>query len=155
MVKLKKVLVILIFIVNSLVLSGCASEPKDPQKELSANMQVMRDAVIETVKDEERKNKLITLTQSLEKTLADYNRTYSDFASEFGNLNRKYDTPRAKLEELIGAFREARKSAMNEVARLHFEMVANTSEDEWKKIVKKELDAIKTVRQLPEDQLGG
>lgn len=137
-----------------LVIAGCASEPVDPQQEIKANMQVMRDAVIDTVKDKQRQRTLIDLTRLLEKSLAEYNRAYSNFASEFGKLNRKYDTSRAKLEELHDSFRETRKSAMNEVTRIHFEMVANTSEDEWKKIVKKEIEAIKSVRQLPEDQLG-
>ena len=154
MIEPKKAIVILMFIANILVLLGCASEPVDPQQEIKTNMQVMRDAVIDTVKDEERQGKLIALTRSLETTLAEYNRAYSNFASEFGKLNREYDTPRAKLEELLDSFRETRKSAMNEVAKIHFEMVASTSEDEWKKIVKKELEAIKTMRQLPEDQLG-
>jgi len=44
---------------------------------------------------------------------------------------------------------------MNEVVRFHFDMVAQTTEEEWKRIVKKELETIEALRQLPEDQLGG
>ena len=142
-------------IVTALTLIGCASKPADPQEALKDNMQVMREAVTKVVKDVERQNNLLALTQSLEKTLSEYNRAYTDFAIEFGELNRNYDTPREKLEDLITAFRQTRKSAMKDVEKLHFEMVAQTSEDEWKKIVKKELEAIKSVRQLPEDQLRG
>ena len=142
-------------IVTALTLIGCASKPADPQEALKDNMQVMREAVTKVVKDVGRQNNLLALTQSLEKTLSEYNRAYTDFAIEFGELNRNYDTPREKLEYLLTAFRQTRKSAMKDVEKLHFEMVAQTSEDEWKKIVKKELEAIKSVRQLPEDQLRG
>lgn len=143
----------ILFAVTFLI-AGCASRPADPQLEIKANMQVMRDAVKETVKDSQRQQKLLLLAKSLEKVLSEYNRDYSEFASEFSQLNRVYETPRAKLEALLDSFRETRKSAMNEVARLHFEMVANTSKDEWKKIVKKEIEAIKSVRQLPENLFG-
>jgi hypothetical protein len=40
-------------------------------------MQIMRDAVVETVKDAERRDKLLALTRSLEITLSDYNQAYA------------------------------------------------------------------------------
>lgn len=143
-----------LFVVTFLI-AGCASSPMDPQEEIKDNMQVMRDAVIENVKDSERQQKLLSLTKSLENVLSEYNKDYRDFAIEFSQLNRIYETPRAKMEVLLDMFRDRRKAAMEEVAALHFEMVANTSEKEWKKIVKKEIEALKSVRQLPEDKLSG
>ena len=138
---------ILLPLIVFIVLSGCASKPSDPQEEIKNNMQVMRSAVIETVKDVERQRKLIILTQSLETALAEYNLAYSSFVSEFGKLNRIYDTPREKLEKLLESFRRTRKDAMNEVIDIHFKMVAQTSEDEWSHIVKQELKAIESVRE--------
>jgi hypothetical protein len=135
-------------------LGGCASKPTDPQVTIKDNVQVMRDAIIKVVADNDRKQKLLVLSSSLESTLLSYNQAYSEFAKEFGKLNRIYNTPRKKLEDLLSSFSQTRESAMNKVAKIHFDMVAQTSADEWKKIVKKELEAIKSVRQLPEDQLG-
>lgn len=138
-----------------LILGGCASKPTDPQEEIKNNIQAMRDAIVDVVADKNRRANLLVLTASLETMLSGYNQTYTEFSVEFGKLNRDYDTPRKTLEELLESFRMTRESAMNEAASLHFEMVAQTSADEWKKIVKKELEAIKTIRQLPEDPLGG
>ena len=136
-------------------LVGCASEPIDPQQEIKDNMQVMREAISKTVVDNKRRQVLLDLSMSLEITLALYNQKYTDFAIQFGKLNRKYDTPRSELESLLNTIRKTRKTTINEVMDIHFKMVANTTGDEWKKIVKKEVEAIKSVRQLPEDKLGG
>jgi len=144
----------LIFAVTFLILS-CASKPIDPQELLQNNMQVMRGAIVDTVNDKERKKNLLVLTNSLETSLSDYNRAYTNFSLEFGKLNRNYDTSRSEFENLLALFRKKRHSIMNEVTEIHFKMIALTSENEWKKIVKKELEAIKSVRQLPEDKLGG
>jgi hypothetical protein len=135
--------------------NSCASKPTEPQEAITNNMQVMREAVVETVKDVGRRQKLLLSIQSLEKTLIDYNKDYRDFAKALRQQNRIYDTPRVKLEEIIKRFRDRRKSAMEAVVALHFEMIANTSEEEWKKLVKTEVEAIKRSRQLSEDQLGG
>ena len=43
---------------------------------------------------------------------------------------------------------------MQQVVDLHFEMVALTTEKEWKQIVKYETEAFKSMRQLPQDQFG-
>ena len=144
-----------LLLVVSIVFSGCASKPSDPQEDIKNSMQVMRSAVIETVKDEERQQKLIILTQSLETTLAEYNLAYSSFASEFGKLNRIYDTPREKLEKLLESFRRTRKDAMNQAMDIHFKMVAQTSADEWRHIVKQELKAFESVRESRLLQQGG
>ena len=146
LIKLSKCRIPVIAIIT-IIISGCASDPVDPQQEIKNNMQVMRSAVIDNVKDEERQKKLIILNQSLETTLAEYNRAYSSFASEFGKLNRTYDTPREKLEKLLESFRRTRKDAMTEVMDIHFKMVAQTSADEWSHIVKQELKAIESVRE--------
>ena len=135
-------------------LGGCASKPTDPQEEIKNNVQAMRDAIVDVVADKKRRTNLLVLTTSLETMLSKYNQAYTEFAVEFGKLNRDYDTPRKTLEDLLSSFSRTRESTMNEVAKLHFDMVAQTSADEWKKIVKKELEAIKSVRQLPENQLG-
>lgn len=151
MVSSAKILFLLMVIFN--FLSGCASKPTDPKEALKANMQVMREAVIKNVKDEYRRNRLVGLTKQLEIILVTYNQSYFDFAVAFGLLNRNYDTPRDTLEELFISFRDKREIAMDQVVRLHFDMVAQTTEDEWKSIVKHEVEAFKTVRDLPEDQL--
>lgn len=144
-----------LFIVAAFTLSGCASKPVDPQEALTESMQVMRDAVTKHVTDAVRRNRLLGLTAKLEKTLLTYNQAYADFVTELGQLNRNYDTPRERLEYLITSFQVTRERSMNEVVKLHFDMVAQTSEDEWKRIVKHELEALKSVRELPEDKLGG
>lgn len=143
-----------LIIIITLVLSGCASKPTDPQDVLKDNMQVMRNAVSDVVKDVQRRNNLLALTKTLETTLLAYNQAYTDFAIEFGKQNRKYNTPRAKLETLLTSFRNTRETAMSEVVKLHFDMVAQTTADEWKRIVKHEIKAIKTVREQPNNKSG-
>lgn len=117
--KFKKYVVHLLVVI-SFTISGCASKPVDPQTEIKNNIQVMRFAITDVVKDVERRNNLLDSTRSLEATLLAYNQAYTVFVIEFGKLNRKYSTPRAKLEELLTSFRKHRELAMNEVVKLHF-----------------------------------
>jgi hypothetical protein len=142
-----------IIMLVSLLSLGCASKPSDPREQLVSNMQVMRSAISNNVEDAERKQNLLLLTASLEQTLLEYNQSFVDFAVEFGKLNRDYATPREKLQELQASFRTVRASVINKVVDIHYQMVAQTTEDEWKKIVKKEIEALESVRQLPEDKL--
>lgn len=150
-----KTITSIIFCIVAFFICGCASKPTEPQESLKNNAQVLREAVIETVKDVERQQKLLSSIESLEKVLLDYNKDYGDFVKEINQQNRVYETPRAQFEQILKSFRDKRKNAMETVAALHFEMVANTTEDEWKKIVKKEVETIKQSRRLPEDQFGG
>ena len=143
-----------LIIIITLVLSGCASKPTDPQDVLKDNMQVMRDAVIKVVTHEKRRNNLLISIKKLEKTLLTYNEAYADFAVEFRKLNKQYHTPRKKLEQLLTSFALIRKTTIHDVVKLHFAMVAQTNKDEWKRIVKHELEALESVRQFPQGVLG-
>jgi hypothetical protein len=118
-------------------------------------MQVMSDAVTINVVDSERRNKLLALSWALENTLLSYKQSHASFVSEFSELNRNYDTPRKHLEDLLVSYRNTRKQTMDKVIKLHFEMVAYTTEDEWERIVKHELSAFKTVREARLQLPGG
>jgi len=142
-----------IIVMVSLLSLGCASKPADPKEQIVSNMQVMQSAINDNVEDLDRKQNLLLLTKSLEQTLLEYNQSFVDFAVEFGKLNRDYATPREKLQELQASFRTVRASVINKVVDIHYQMVAQTTEAEWKKIVKKEIEALESVRQLPEDKL--
>jgi hypothetical protein len=121
-----------------LVLAGCASKPSDPEEALKINIQVLRDVITDTVKDEERRNNLLVSTRSLESTLSDYNKAYTNFSIEYSKLNRNYDTPREKLEEIQASLSKKRKSTLDKLLIIHFEMVAQTSDEEWKRMAKEE-----------------
>lgn len=127
-----------ISVVIALAISGCASKPSDPEEALKINIQVLRDVITDTVKDEERRNSLLASTRSLESTLSAYNQAYTNFSIEYGKLNRRYDTPREILEEIQDSLRKKRKSTLDKLLKIHFEMVAQTSEVEWKIISEEE-----------------
>lgn len=127
-----------ILVVLALMLSGCASKPTDPETALKENVRVLREIVSSTIKDNERRDNLFDSIQSLEITLSDYNQAYNKFAIEFSELNRRYDTPREELEKIQASLREKRKTTLNKLLAIHFEMVAQTSEDEWKRIAEEE-----------------
>ena len=143
-----------ILLVTAFILSACASKPTDPQQELKDNMQVMRDEVTSNVVDPERRKKILALSRVLETTLLSYKQAQADFASEFAELNRNYDTPRKRLEDVLVSFRSTRKQTMDKVIKLHFDMAALTTEDEWKHIVKHEVKALKVAHELPQGQSG-
>ena len=132
--KTTKLLVGLVNLVAILSLTGCASKPSDPEEALKENIQVLRDVITNTVKDEVRRNSLLVSTRSLESTLYAYNQAYSRFATEYGKLNRQYDTPRKELENILVSYRKTRRATLSKVAKIHFDMVAQTTEEEWKKI---------------------
>ena len=91
---------------------------------------------------------------AMESVLIEYNQAFSRFATELGELNRNYQTPRSEQEALLAAFTDKRKTTMQQVIDLHFEMVALTTDKEWKQIVKYETEAFKSMRKLPQDQFG-
>lgn len=125
-------------VVLVLLVSGCASKTTDPEEALKENIRVLRDVITKTVKNEERQKNLLASIQSLESTLSAYNQTYTNFAIEFSKLNRRYDTPREKLEDIQASLRKHRKTTLNKLLAIHFEMVAQTSEEEWKRIAEEE-----------------
>lgn len=144
-----------ILVALTFLLQACSSTPPlTPQQQLKENFQVFRDAAIKNVTEKDRLLLVLKVSQTLEKTLSDYNKAYALFAKTLGELNRNYDTPRAEQEALLSNFRNTRESIMKKVIKIHFEIVALTTQAEWKKMVKYETQAFETMRDLPPGQLG-
>ena len=141
-------------ITAAFIIQGCSSNtPLTPEQQLQENLQTFRDAATKTITDKDRLQLILKISRTLEKTLLDYNQSYAKFAREIAALNRQYDTPRAEQQVLLDQFRNTREQTMRRVADIHFEMAALTTEAEWKKMVKHELKAFESMRELPPGQL--
>ena len=142
-------------ITAAFLIQGCSSNPPlTPEQQLQQNVQTLRDAATKTITDKKRLKLVLKISRTLEKTLLDYNRSYAQFARDIASLNREYGTPRSEQQALLDSFGRNREMIMRRVVDIHFELVALTTEAEWKKMVKYELQAFDSVRELQPGQLG-
>ena len=150
MSKRKKLIPVFLVI---LIMSGlpsliaCAKKPKPtPAQVVDEQVRATRQAIDRYVDDEQRAAGLLELLAEVEEVLLDYNRGLEERVSEFQAAYNDYGSSREDLEELIEEIKASTRLTRGSVVDIHFRMRDLTTEDEWKRIVKYEADAIRASR---------
>jgi hypothetical protein len=137
--------------VFGLVIAGCARDHRTPDEKIVDAMGATREVVRENVEDEVRTAELLALTDRLEQILREQNEDLHRFTSELELLNSHPATTRKMLAERSATFIDRRRQRRAEAVGVHLQMAERTTPSEWKKIVRRELEAFDAARTL-EDQ---
>jgi uncharacterized protein YukE len=145
--RLIPVFLLLIIMSGLPLLLACSKKPKPtPAQVLDNQMAATRTAIDKYVEDTERADKLMDLLEEVEGALAEYNSGFEDMVRDFREAYNDYDSTREELEDLTEQIKASTRETRGRVLDLHFQMRDQTTEDEWKKIVKYEADAIRASR---------
>ena len=153
--RLIPVFLLLIIMSGLPLLLACSKKPKPtPAQVLDNQMAATRTAIDKYVEDTERADKLMDLLEEVEGALAEYNSGFEGMVRDFREAYTDYDSTREDLEGLIEDIKASTRETRSKVLDLHFRMRDLTTEDEFKKIVKYEADAIGASRSVSSGEGG-
>jgi len=131
------------------LLSSCSKKPKPTPTQIVDNQAVAtREAIDKYVQDDARANQLLDLFSELQGVLKEYKRGLEGMTGDFREAYNDYESSREQLEQLTDQIKESTRKTRGKILDLHFKMRDLTTEDEWKKIVKYEADAITASRSV-------
>lgn len=145
-------------VVALLMTHGCAGSDEKPEAmgdAVARQIRLMQAAVVNTVADPERREKLLVLIDELGQTFEQHVSDFEIHSKEFQSLYHDYETTNDTLEEKIHAFKELRESQRDRVLELHFKMVALTTAAEWQEITNHELTTLETGTLIPSTEKEG
>ena len=121
-------------VVAVLLCTACASHHATPQDRLTADLQELQQAVTINVGDGQRAARLKSSIDELGEQLRAFVAASDSFQSSFLRLNARPDATRAQFTSLIDGFDKQRAAIRARVFQLHSEMIAATTEKEWKSL---------------------
>ena len=113
---------------------ACAShhEHLPPQELLKANIEAMQQAVPSKISDPARAARVNKAVDALRQQLLSFDSVQATFQSNIRALNARPDATRSEFETLVKQFDEKRIAVRRRLFELHSEMIAATTEAEWK-----------------------
>jgi hypothetical protein len=132
---------------SAIVLSGliCActgAKPSQSDQSVQA-VQAMRDEVSRVVPDAARKEKLHATIDRYENELRTFNRTASGFRDSLRAVNANPDASREQFAEVIAHYEADRRATRARLVQIHHELLALTTDDEWRSIAKREVKILR------------
>ena len=135
----RKLRILSAWVVALLTCVACASRHELPPKaELQAQIESMREAVAEKVRDAPRAARLTKAIDGYETELLSFGTAFKTFRVKLLTLNSRPDATRAEFDALADAFARERIATRTRLIKLHLEMIAATTGDEWKGLAKHE-----------------
>jgi len=121
---------------------GCAGHKVSQADESARAVQAVRDEVARVVADPGRREKALSAVDRFEAELKTFNTTVATFQRSLHVLNANPDATRAQFNELIGRFHAERKVTRARLVQIHAELLAATTEEEWRSIAKREAEIV-------------
>jgi hypothetical protein len=113
--------------------AACASHHgASSQDRLTADLQELHEAVTLNVDDGQRAARLQSSIVALGQQMRSFGTLRQTFQSRFLALNARPDATRAEFDSLIEGFDKQRAAIRASVFRLHAEIIAATTDKEWK-----------------------
>jgi hypothetical protein len=116
-----------------IVCAACASHHgASRQDRLTADLQELHEAVTINVGDGQRAAHLQSSIDALGQQMRSFEALRQTFQSRFLALNSRPDATRAEFDSLVDGFDKQRAAIRTRVFQLHSEMIAATTDTEWK-----------------------
>lgn len=121
---------------------GCAGHKVSQADESARAVQAVRDEVARVVADLGRREKALAAVDRFEAELKTISSTVATFQRSLHVLNADPDATRAQFNDLIGRFQAERKVTRARLVQIHAELLAATTEEEWRSIAKREAEIV-------------
>ena len=124
------------------LLCGCAGHDVSQSDEIAKKVRIVRDEVSRVVPDAGRREKLQAALDRFGRELEGFSRSASKLQESLHALNADPDASRAQFTQLIDRYEGERKSYRMRLTQIHFELLALTTDEEWRAISKHEASAV-------------
>jgi len=131
--------------VVGLVVSGCRGAKPSPEAKTQEYVHKMREAVSLNVKEKDRRDRMLALLGQMEAVERNFNNDIAGFVETYRGMNGDYEAPRAAFDDLFGEFDTRIQKARDRFFDLHFQLTALSTEEEWDRIVKYEVEAYEEI----------
>jgi len=119
-----------------LLCGACAShhEHLTPQELLKANIESMQEAAPTRIADSTRAARVNEAIEELRQQLLSFDAVQATYRSNIRALNARPDATRTEFETLVVEFDKQRIAFRTRLFELHSEMIAATTDAEWKEL---------------------
>ena len=119
-----------------LLCGACAShrEHLTPQELLKANIESMQEAAPTRIADPARAARVNEAIDGLRQQLLSFDAVQATYRSNLRALNARPDATRTEFETLVDQFDKQRIAFRTRLFELHSQMIAATTEAEWKEL---------------------
>ena len=126
---------------------GCASRSQAPhpdelQAKLKATQVEFRDLIASEIDDPARAKTFAALSDERDSLISKHGEAVQRYSTTMKKLNSDYSSTREDFENLVRDYNRDRRTAQIEFVELIGKMKATTTEKEWKKLAKFELQKL-------------
>ena len=126
-----------------LLICACAGHKPSQSEQSAQAMQAARNDVSRVVPDAERREKLNATFDRYEDELRTFGGAVAAFQDRLRELNADPDASRDQFNDLIAGYQVGRKAARSRLVQIHHELLALTSEEEWRSIGEHEVEVLR------------
>ena len=106
-------------------------------------MQAVRDEVSRVVPDASRREKIHATVDRYEDELRTFDRYVSEFKDRLQVLSSNPDVSRAQFTDQIAQYEGERKATRARLVQIHHELLALTTDSEWRSLAKREIQVLR------------
>jgi hypothetical protein len=130
------------------VIGGCTTREIPQADVVGGKLKAVREEILRVVPDARRQAQLRQAVDRMERELDDFDRAISALSTASRALNADPDASRAQFQELVDRFESRSRPIRERVTRVHFDLLALATADEWKSIARHERDALEAAGQI-------
>ncbi|MBP9127746.1 MAG: hypothetical protein KBD85_01435 [Elusimicrobia bacterium] len=135
-----------VFILPFLVMClGCKEKGSDSAQRLQLEMDNSKASITKTIKDSDRADKIIALSEKLAPLFREMEAQQSAFQKECLASIERFETTPADLKELTDHYREKRGTLRNECLLIRQQMAELMTDEEWKRLLSSRQRMLKQV----------
>jgi len=125
----------------ALALAACAAKPS-ARDAIADELEEMRAEASQHIQDPRRAAQVLESIEGLKGELFALEEAIANVKFGLRTLNAKPDATRADFDALLDGFEAERNAVRARILSRHFELIAATTEDEWKRLWPHERDAL-------------
>jgi len=128
--------------VLAVALAGCAANKPSARDAIANDLEEMRAEAAQRIKDPRRAAQTLESIEGLKEALFALEEAIANARFQLRTLDARPEATRAEFDALLDAFEARHRAARERVLARHFELIAATTEDEWKALWRHERDAL-------------
>jgi hypothetical protein len=131
------------FFLAPLLICACSGHEPSNSDQSDEPLLTVRAEVSRVVPDSDRRKRLYAALDRYENELRTFNSVVSELQNGLRALNADPAAPRAGFTELVAKYEVERKATRARLLQAHLELLSLTTDDEWRSIAKREVDALR------------